>query len=216
MSRTSRLARILRLVAGNVAVFAGLLVGIEGLASYAVVVRDAVTAPSFAEQQYTRYDPDLGWVATPSLYSPNMFGPGVALRTNVQGFRNDANTTSVVPAGTARIICSGDSFTFGFGVDNAQTWCARLASIDRRLDTVNLGEGGYGVDQAYLRYKRDAATIEHHIHLFAFITADFDRMLSDAFQGYPKPVLDLDRSRLVVRNARCPGSLIISRRCRSR
>src|SRR5687767_5221616 len=103
MSRPPRLRRVLRLVAGNVAVLAVLLVGIEGLASCALVVREAVTAPSFADKQYTRYDADLGWVAAPSVYIPDMFGPGVALRTNAQGFRSDANTTPAVPNGTARI-----------------------------------------------------------------------------------------------------------------
>jgi hypothetical protein len=204
MWRAPRLRPVLHLVAGNVAVLVVLLVVIEGVASYAVVIRGAVTAQSFADKQYTKYDADLGWVAAPSVYLPDMFGPGVALRTNAQGFRSDVNITPAVPNGTARIICSGDSFTFGFGVDNAQTWCALLKSLDSRLETVNLAEGGYGVDQAYLRYKRDAAAIEHHIHVFAFITDDFYRMLSNKFLGYPKPALEVDKETLVVRNVPVP------------
>ena len=62
-------------------------------------------------------------------------------------------------------------------------------SLDPRLETLNMGQGGYGVDQAYLWYKRDAAKFEHQVHLLAFITDDFVRMQSDRFRGYGKPVI---------------------------
>ena len=104
----------------------------------------------------------------------------------------------------ARAVCSGDSFTYGYGVGNDQTWCARLAAINLCLDTVNLGQGGYGVDQAYLRYRRDAGTLDHDLHLFAFISSDFTRMRSDSFRGYGKPVLKLEDGALVVTNVPVP------------
>ena len=67
------------------------------------------------------------------------------------------------------------------------------------------GPRGYGVDQAYLWYKRDGSTFEHQIHLLAFITADIYRMQSDRFQGYGKPVLGLENNTLVVKNVPVPG-----------
>ena len=42
------------------------------------------------------------------------------------------------------------------GVGNDDVWCKLLESIDNRIETVNLGQGGYGVDQAYLWYKRNS------------------------------------------------------------
>ena len=72
------------------------------------------------------------------------------------------------------------------------------------LETVNMGQGGYGVDQAYLWYKRDSAKIEHQVHLFAFITSDFHRIQSDSFRGYAKPLLDTVNGALVVKNVPIP------------
>jgi hypothetical protein len=195
---------IARLIACNIAISGLLLVIIEGLASYTLLVRDIMKAQSIAEQRHTKYDADLGWVNKPNLYIPDMYGPGVYLRTNAQGFRNDHDITTAVPSGKARVICSGDSFTLGYGVDNAHTWCELLSSLEPRLETVNMGQGGYGVDQAYLWYKRDAAKIEHQVQILAFITNDFDRMQSDSFAGYPKPVLELENGTLVVKNVPVP------------
>jgi lysophospholipase L1-like esterase len=133
-----------------------------------------------------------------------MYGPGVYLRTNAQGFRNSHDIPTAVPSGKARVICSGDSFTLGYGVDNAHTWCELLSSLEPRLETVNMGQGGYGVDQAYLWYKRDTAKIEHQVQILAFITNDFARMLSDSFAGYPKPVPELENGTLMVKNVPVP------------
>jgi hypothetical protein len=195
---------IARLIAYNIAILALLLVIIEGLASYTLLVRDLIKTQSTAEQRHTKYDADLGWVGKASLYIPDMYGSGVYLRTNSQGFRNDHDITTAVPSGKARLICSGDSFTLGYGVDNAHTWCELLSLLEPRLETVNMGQGGYGVDQAYLWYKRDAAKIEHQVQILAFITNDFDRMQFDSFAGHQKPVPEIENGTLVVENVPVP------------
>jgi hypothetical protein len=92
----------------------------------------------------------------------------------------------------------------GFGVDDDHSWCKLLESLDQRLETVNMGQAGYGVDQAYLWYKRDAGTIRHHVHLFAPIVDDFRRMESGTFfGGYSKPFLE--EGSLVVKNVPVPA-----------
>ena len=57
-----------------------------------------------AERRHTQYDPDLGWVNEPNIDIPDMYGPGIYLRTNSQGFRNNHDISPAVPAGKARII----------------------------------------------------------------------------------------------------------------
>src|SRR5499433_779142 len=192
------------LIIGNIAILGLFLILIEGLASYGLLVYDLVRLRSVSERRHTKYDPDLGWVNEPDVYIADMYGPGVYLRTNAQGFRNNHDITATVSDGKVRIICSGDSFTLGFGVDNAHTWCELLSSLEPRLETVNMGQGGYGVDQAYLWYKRDAAKIGHQAQLLAFITDDFNRMGPDSFTGYAKPVLEVENGRLVVKNVPVP------------
>jgi hypothetical protein len=198
---------ILRVIAWNVVVLVGLLIVIEGASSWVLFVRDqALTRQYVAERRHTTYDPDLGWVNEPGIVIRDMYGPGISLRTNHQRFRNDADVQKAVPAGKRRLIVSGDSFAFGFGVDNDHTWSQRLASLDGNLEVINMGQGGYGFDQAYLWYKRDGAALDHQTHVMAFIDEDFDRMQYDTFVGYGKPVLDvdLDHGALVVRNVPVP------------
>ena len=67
-----------------------------------------------------------------------------------------------------------------------------------------MGEAGYGIGQAYLHYKRDGSTLDHDIHIFAFIAEDFYRMQLYRFNGYEKPVLELQDGDIVSRNVPVP------------
>lgn len=176
----------------------------EGSASFIIFVQEVAANQNLAERRHTRYDELLGWVNVPNLYIADMYGPGVYLQTNGQGFRNKQDFNPEPPADKLRIICSGDSFTFGYGVDNDRTWCQLLAAKDEHLETVNMGQGGYGIDQAYLWYKRDGQKLAHDIHLFAFITADFKRMQRNEFNGYSKPLLKIQNNSLLVTNVPVP------------
>lgn len=184
-----------------------LLLLFEGAASTYYSFRNSFVAPPVAESLYTQYDRELGWINLPNVYLPNMYGPGKFLRTNAQRFRNNDNFTKTVPAGKTRIICSGDSFTFGFGVDNDHTWAQLLASHAPNLETVNMGQGGYGADQAYLWYKRDGVALDHDIQIFAVIYPDLYRMQHTTFNGYGKPVLDVQNDHVVAANVPVPRSL---------
>jgi hypothetical protein len=180
------------------------LIAIEGLSSVVYLAVRLYRDRAIAEREHTRYDPDLGWINIPRLRLDDMYGPGIYFQTNSQSFRNRVDFPRAVPAGKLRVICSGDSFTLGYGVDNNQTWCQSLASLDRRLEPANMGQGGYGVDQAYLWYRRDGTRLDHQLHLFAFITEDFRRMESDRFLGYGKPLLRLEQGALVTTNVPVP------------
>ena len=182
------------------------LVLLEGISSWFLFLRDIArtSRAAVAERVHTRYDELLGWVNVENVSIDNLYGEGRSLRTNSQGFRADHDYGVSPPPGKLRIICSGDSFTLGYGVDNDDTWCHILTRLDERLETVNAGQGGYGIDQAYLWYKRDGTRLQHDVHLFAFITADFWRMRYRSFHGYGKPFLELRDGELVVENVPVP------------
>lgn len=181
---------------------------IEGLSSLIVFVGSVLTylPPSFNEQMHTTYDAELGWAHRRNVFVPNLYGPGVFLKTNGQGFRGDREVPAAAPKDRARVICSGDSFTLGYGVDDDHAWCAELATMDPRLETVNMGQGGYGVDQAYLWYLRDGDPLEHTAQVFALITDDFIRMQRPTFLNYAKPMLALEDGKLVTKNVPVPRS----------
>ncbi len=199
-----RRRRVLKLIFANVGVLLLLFVAVEGLLSVLLFGWDMVRERVIAERHHTAYDPELGWVNIPNVYIPDMYGPGIFLHTNAQGFRGKRNFSHEVPAGKRRIICSGDSVTFGYGVDDNQTWCSLLEARNARLETVNMGQGGYGIDQMYLWYKHAAGHLSHHVQLFAPITDDFRRAERETFVGYGKPRLSVENGALMVNNVPVP------------
>lgn len=186
-----------------------LFITFEGFSSiiitYKAITNEVVKRKPLAERMHTKYDKDLGWLNISNIYIKDMYGPGVYLKTNSQALRNNDEFSISVPDGKIRIICSGDSFTFGYGVDNDNTWCQLLTTMmNRKLEAVNMGQGGYGIDQAYLWYKRDGVKFEHDIHVFAFIDGDFWRMQRNIFLGYGKPIIELENNVLVTKNIPVP------------
>ncbi len=199
-----RIRKTAILILFSLVVAALMCITCEGLSSILFVAREAATGRPLAERLHTEYDEELGWINIPNFYVEDVYGPGIYVKTNSQSFRNNKDFGVRVPSNKIRVICSGDSFTFGYGVDNEHTWCQLLASENERLEPVNMGQGGYGVDQAYLWYKRDGTKLEHDLHIFAFITDDFERMQSGNFLGYGKPVLAIQDGDLVTGNVPVP------------
>ncbi|HIE94967.1 MAG TPA: hypothetical protein EYQ83_19660 [Acidobacteria bacterium] len=196
-TRRVRLRSAGLLLVGNVAVGLTLLFVVEGFASGVYFAREAFFSPVVKEREHTEYDEELGWINLPDLRIQDMYGPGVSLSTNSQRFRIAVDAQERPVPRQIRLVCAGDSFTLGFGVGDSDTWCHRLTQINERIESVNLRQGGYGFDQAYLWYKRNSAALDHEIQVFGFITADFERMRSSTFLGYGKPLLELHGGALV-------------------
>jgi lysophospholipase L1-like esterase len=193
-----------RIAFASVANLLGLL-ALEGVLSVALSLKDARDEPLVREALHSRHDPDLGWSHKPSVYVGDLYGPGKSLSTNALGLRAREEYTREVPAGRYRVLCVGDSFTLGYGVDDSATYEAKLEALDPRLQVVNMGQGGYGVDQAYLWYQRDGARLEHDLVVFAFIAPDFERMLDERFNDVlEKPLLRAQNGALAVENTPVP------------
>lgn len=188
----------------NIVLTIVLLLTIEGFSSVVVVVKQIFFSDLLEERKHTQYDEEIGWINLPNLNVKDMYGPGRSFRSNSQAYRNDHDVSAEVPPDKVRLVCSGDSFTMGYGVDNDAGWCAQLGLLEPQFEPVNLGQGGYGVDQAYLWYKRNSPKLQHDIQLFAFITDDFKRMESDTFLGYGKPFLKVENGNLVNKNRPVP------------
>ncbi|NES65043.1 MAG: hypothetical protein F6K24_07170 [Okeania sp. SIO2D1] len=196
--------KIIKIVSINLIFIVVILSLVEGLSSILLMFYRISKIQQNSAHLYAQYDELLGWVNIPNVNIPNMYGEGIYFRTNSQSFRNNEDFSINIPPNKVRIICSGDSFTMGLGVSNDQTWCQLLTSINQRLQTINMGQGGYGVDQVYLWYKRDGTKFDHNIQIFAFITDDFVRMQSAKFFGYGKPLLFLENGELVNHNFPVP------------
>jgi len=190
-----------------------LVLAVEGLARVALLIVEAPEA-RVAERMHTRYDELLGWANVPRVTLPSMYGTSTSVSITDRGFRGKVDFVNPVPDGVMRIVCSGDSFTFGYGVGDEDTWCARIGRVPG-FESVNMGQGGYGVDQMYLWYARDG-TFDHHIVLFAFIGDDFERARSPRFIIFDKPMLDLSGDSIAPINVPVSRCILDAKECTRR
>ncbi len=117
------------------------------------------------------YDPLLGWTNRPNFAD-----------YNAAGMRADRNYPLDPPDGVLRIAAFGDSFTHGNEVTRDETWTAQLeALLNARgihAEVLNFGVGGYGIDQAYLRWQEQGRQYQPDIVLLGFVAVDVNRLVS--------------------------------------
>ena len=147
------------------------------------------------EPLYYALDAELGWTVRPDGRLP-------LYRANAQGLRADRVYAERPPPGTLRIAAFGDSFVHGSEVANQDAWPARLERLRPDLEVLNFGVGGYGVDQAWLRWRREGQRFEPQLVLIGFMTEDIHRSVN-RFRPFLSPQQPEPRAkpRFVLRDA---------------
>jgi hypothetical protein len=100
------------------------------------------------------FDAELGWCPRPGQQYGLYVHDGSGSRLQI------APLLAPSPPPVRRVVTVGCSFTEGAEVAGAETWSALLDARHEDLEVANLGVAGYGVDQAYLRYRRDGRVLE--------------------------------------------------------
>lgn len=137
-------------------------------------------------------DPVLGW-----RYRAGYENDGD--RINAQGLRSDREYPSSPEPGVMRIAAFGDSFVYGNEVGNSDSWAAVLEQAVPQWEVLNFGVGGYGTDQAYLRYLHEGRAVAPDLVLIGFVPVNvrrnvnvYRRFLSGREWALTKPRFVLD------------------------
>jgi len=152
------------------------------------------------------YNDELGWQLTPGWSGAHHhYDYDVVYDIDAAGFRVDPQAGKTGP----RVAVLGDSFTFGLGVANDETFVSRLnAGSGGRRQYLNLGVPGYSTDQELLLFKQIAESIEPGIVLLVVYLANdlFDNNRPFPLQAdHAKPYFRLDtHSQLVLENTPVP------------
>jgi hypothetical protein len=118
-----------------------------------------------------REDPEIGYVPEENLTSSNNW-----YLTNSLGARARKDFTREVPTGKKRVLLFGDSFTAGFHLPQDETWAHYLDTRSENLEVVNFGVSGYGMGQAYMRYRQVKDRLQsHYVFLMIVPTSDLFR-----------------------------------------
>ncbi len=126
--------------------------------------------------RFHQADPKMGWRPIPNARGRHFLKDtfDVIYEMDENGFKKVPSH----PQADLQIFFFGDSFTFGHGVPNAQTFPNILSEhyFNTRVNVYNLGVMGYGFLQMYRRYLSVESRIQKgDLVIFSPISADLDR-----------------------------------------
>jgi hypothetical protein len=153
-------------------------------------------------QPFDVYHPVRGWTLRPDLDAVPVFGDK-RLSSTARGYRGRRDVPATKPAGRVRVAALGDSFTFGEGVGDDDTWVHQLGVLHPALEPVNLGVHAYGHDQMLLALREEGPWLQPDLVLLGFVHIDLERNRT-AFLDYAKPRFDLEGQSLVLHNVPVP------------
>ncbi|MBP9864913.1 MAG: hypothetical protein KBC91_00775, partial [Candidatus Omnitrophica bacterium] len=177
-------------------------------------VESAVAWVDVPEKKWVDYHSVLGWypqsnkqalLDTPLLHQE--------IHTNSVGFRGKRDTSVEKPESVTRILALGDSFTFGFGVADDETFSRRLEETQPSVEVLNTGVPGYGIDQVLMLYR----TLGRKYHPDVVLVNVFPEMFWRATRsftagGYAKPFFKLTaEGKLELKNVPVPKPYEMSR-----
>ncbi len=145
------------------------------------------------------YDEWLGWT-----YPPNAARHSGTFTINSTGLRSQREYGQRPPPDTLRIALFGDSFTAGDEISDDETWGhqleVRLNQAGLRTEVLNFGVGGYGMDQAFLRWQEIGRDYAPDMVIFGFQPENLDRNVnifpfaSYSYRPFSKPRFILTES----------------------
>lgn len=167
------------------------------------------TGPTAEHYRFNGYHPLLGYDGLPG--ARGRFH-GAIVTHNSLGNRGP-EAAFAKPAGVRRIVLIGDSQTWGYGVGDDETIAAQLWRLlneggGQPHEVLNLGVGGYGTDQAFLKYLVQGRLYAPDVVVLTVFKNDPIENAHTVFWGVEKPRFYLDEGGLCLGNvppARAPG-----------
>ena len=126
---------------------------------------------------------EFGWVPEVGSFKKNT--PPHLVTINKFKFRNN-DIDDLPEMSEEKILFSGDSFTFGDGVDDENTFPSIFQKISGSK-VINAGVPGYGIDQMYLRSLKIIQKYKISDLFFCFIPDDINRCNNSTFHKVQKP-----------------------------
>ncbi|MCL4213194.1 MAG: hypothetical protein KJZ74_04710 [Gemmatimonadales bacterium] len=136
-------------------------------------------------------DSDLGWRNNPG-YADS------AHAINGAGARSRREYTARPAPGVLRVAAYGDAYVYAAEVTTEEAWSTRIEQDDATIEVLNFGVGGFGTDQAFLRYLNDGASFAPAVVVIGFAPVDLRRAVTryTRFFSTDEPPLTKPRFRL--------------------
>jgi len=183
----------LKVAIANVVLFAVVLLIAEAFARFTFDNKFLTEGNQYV---FFQFDENLGWRGRPG--SSGQFRQGEEFDTFVKinsfGMR-DREYERSKPAGIFRVAVLGDSFTWGFGVENDEVYTEVLEKeLGSGFEVLNCGVSGFGRGQQLLYLQSDILAFEPDaVIVMAYPGNDlYDNLADDPkYEIYPRPSFDV-------------------------
>ena len=156
-------------------------------------------------EYFCRFDHDLGWAPLENCTRADTAG---LVHQNQFGLRGPDDMQLNRTSGRKRILVLGDSYVWGFGVDQSKLFSApEVHGTDEEI--LNFGVSGFGTDQEYLFYLLKGEKFDVDQVVLAFTPYnDVANNLASKQYSYLKPYFTLNNGELVLHNNHVRNSAV--------
>jgi lysophospholipase L1-like esterase len=179
---------------------ASLTVGL--LAGEAVVRMFYEPAPAemddfrLSKSPYYKADAELPWVPRNNVVGRHdrqgLFSSSFS--TNSRGLR-DGEHQIQKPAGTERVVVLGDSFTWGWGVNDGEVYPRRMEEHLRATEVINLGVTAFALRDSIVYFKREGLQYEPDVVVVGFCLNDIYREMNEEDERGARPATSVEARR---------------------
>jgi hypothetical protein len=106
----------------------------------------------------------------------------------------------------------GDSYVWGFGVDQDEIFTTRMEKLCPGLEVINMGVSGYSTDQELLLFRDKAPVYDPDVVVLVIAENDYESNAQNRkYVYYYKPVFQIERGEIVLTNHPVPRANILIR-----
>jgi hypothetical protein len=154
--------------------------------------------------RFWRYDSLLGWGHQPGqegIFETPQFR--TSLRINQKGLR-DREYSYERENGTGRILVLGDSFAWGYGVEESERF-SELLETSLGVEVINAGVSGYSTDQELLWFRDEGVKYDADLVILVFTGNDIGDNYRELVNTiYYKPRFALEEGQLILKGYPVP------------
>ena len=165
---------------------------------------DRLSYPRDERNLTYRYDAELGWFPKENQSTHYKGSREIEVHHNSRGFRDPEPPGDGKPA----ILFMGDSFVWGYDVEQSERFTDLLRKRLTNWDVYNLGVSGYGTDQEYLLLTKEMDFYRPRIVVLVFCREndESDNSKNMVYGGYYKPYFKVVPNGLVLEGVPVPKS----------
>jgi len=163
------------------------------------IVKPAQLIQTDNQFNYYTFSSKFGWKGKPDAVGGfSRYGEyHVRVKNNSDGIRDREYP---VEKKCFRMAVMGDSYTWGFGVEQDEIFMEILErAYFKNIEVFNLGLSGYSTVLSYLLFKELDAKYNYDFALFFYNTGDFKRNVEADNNGYARPYAATEKGALVFK-----------------